>query len=201
MHCLKSESEKQQENESEKPQEEPSRLSIHIPITSSEVESQSQHVLDEEREEVVEDYSIDQPSFSDYQLARDRERRPRRLPQILESNFDLAYASYQELADKEPNTYKEAIRSEYSKEWVEVMKEEMSSPSKNHTWELVPKSKNKFIIGCKWIYQAKEGTSKSEPIRFKARLVAKGFTQKEGVDYNEIFLLLLSILLYVSCLH
>lgn len=97
------------------------------------MESQSQPVLDKRRETVVKDYPINQPLLFDYQLARDRESRPCRLPQRLESDFDLAYASYQELADKEPNTYEEAIRSECSKEWVEAMKEEMSSLSKNQT--------------------------------------------------------------------
>ena len=80
------------------------------------MESQSQPVIEERREEVLEDYPINLSSLSDYQLVQDRERRPHRLPQRLESNVDLAYSSYQGLVDKEPNTYKEAIRSEYSKE-------------------------------------------------------------------------------------
>ena len=77
----------------------------------------------------------------------------------------------------------------------------MSSLSKNQTWELVPKPKDKSILCCKWIYKVKKDTSKGKPVRFKARLVAKGFTQKEGVDCNEIFLSLLSIPPFVSCLH
>ena len=42
-------------------------------------------------------------------------------------------------------------------------------------------------VGCKWVYKKKEGILKVEDARFKATLVAKGFSQKEGIDYNEIF--------------
>ena len=67
------------------------------------------------------------------------------------------------------------------------MVEEMESLSKNKTWVLVDKPRNKKIIGCKWVYKRKPGIVGVEPPRFKARLVAKGFSQVEGIDYHEVF--------------
>ncbi|KZV46037.1 hypothetical protein F511_11353 [Dorcoceras hygrometricum] len=64
------------------------------------------------------------------------------------------------------------------------MHEEINSMHVNKTWELVPKPPNCSVVDCKWLFKVK---SEGNSVRYKARLVAKGFTQREGVDYTEIF--------------
>ncbi|KAL6320959.1 hypothetical protein AAG906_010768 [Vitis piasezkii] len=63
------------------------------------------------------------------------------------------------------------------------MVEEMESLIKNKTWTLVDRPRNQIIVSCEWIFKTKEGILGVETVR----LVARGFTQREGVDYNEIF--------------
>lgn len=67
------------------------------------------------------------------------------------------------------------------------MKEEIEPLKKNDTWILVDRPANKKLVGCKWVFELKEGATSAEQPRFKARLVAKDINQKEGVDFNEVF--------------
>ncbi|CAM8878626.1 unnamed protein product [Rhodiola kirilowii] len=67
------------------------------------------------------------------------------------------------------------------------MHDEMDSLKKNKTWEIVDRPAKARLVGSKWIFTRKEGIPGVEPPRLKARLVARGFTQKEGIDFNEIF--------------
>ena len=58
---------------------------------------------------------------------------------------------------------------------------------KNGTWKLIVRLEKRKTVSCKWIFKVKEDISDAEPSRFKARLVARGFTQREGIDFHEIF--------------
>ncbi|XP_037810037.1 uncharacterized mitochondrial protein AtMg00820-like [Lucilia sericata] len=86
----------------------------------------------------------------------------------------------------EPSTYKQAIECNEKEKWVEAMNEEMKSLENNKTWKVVPLPEGRKAIGCKWIYKIKRG-SDGEILKYKARLVAQGFSQKYGVDYDEVF--------------
>ncbi|GAB2300656.1 hypothetical protein Dimus_038630 [Dionaea muscipula] len=147
-------------------------------------------------DEVSEQTTTDDPSeniesIHDYQLVRDRGKRvPKPNPRF--SNFsyaDLVFTALIAAADlnTEPASFFDAVNCKNSDLWKKAMDEEMDSLNKNKTWTLVPLPDKMKAIDCKWIYKLKEGISTSDPVRYKARLVAKGFSQREGIDYTEIF--------------
>ncbi|CAM8923916.1 unnamed protein product [Rhodiola kirilowii] len=67
------------------------------------------------------------------------------------------------------------------------MQDEMDALKKNKTWEIVERPPKARLVGSKWIFIRNEGIPDVETPRRKAKLVARGFTQKEGIDFNEIF--------------
>eukprot|EP00253_Pinus_taeda_P011539 PITA_11539 len=66
------------------------------------------------------------------------------------------------------------------------MDEELEQIERNNTWELVPRPKDKNVIGTKWVFKNKLNEN-GEVIRNKARLVCKGYAQQEGIDFEETF--------------
>ncbi|GJU85033.1 putative RNA-directed DNA polymerase [Tanacetum coccineum] len=86
----------------------------------------------------------------------------------------------------EPECYAEAMEDEHKKEWFDAMQDEMKSLYENNTFELTKLPKGKRALKNKWVYKLKTEEHTSRP-RYKARLVVKGFSQKRGIDFDEIF--------------
>jgi hypothetical protein len=66
------------------------------------------------------------------------------------------------------------------------MDEELDQIEKNDTCELVPRPKNKNVIGTKWVFMNKLNED-GQVTRNKSRLVCKGYAQVEGIDFEETF--------------
>jgi hypothetical protein len=85
--------------------------------------------------------------------------------------------------DSEPSTFADASKHQV---WKDAMSEEYNSILKNDVWTVVPRPRNKSVVTSKWLYKIKHAADGSVE-KYKARFVARGFSQKEGIDYDEIF--------------
>jgi hypothetical protein len=88
-----------------------------------------------------------------------------------------------DIIEKEPNFFEEDTKE---KEWVDAMIEEYQSIIKNNVWEILPISNSKDVVSSKWIYKIKHVVNGNIE-KYKASFVARGFSQKEGIDYEEMF--------------
>lgn len=57
---------------------------------------------------------------------------------------------------------------------------------KNDVWDIVSRPKGKSVLTFKWLFKIKHAADYIIE-KQKARLVARGFSQKEGINYAEIF--------------
>jgi len=132
---------------------------------------------------------LDEAPLAQYNLARDITRRqikpPQRYAQADIVSFALSVV--EDIEAQDLVTYREAITSNESSQWIGAMNEELESLYKNCTWELVKPLKGQKVIGCKWVFKKKDGSPGVDATRYKAYLVAKGFSQRKGIDFNGVF--------------
>jgi hypothetical protein len=70
--------------------------------------------------------------------------------------------------------------------WKEAIEDEYQSLIENEIWELAQLPKGRSVIDTQWRFKKKVGID-GEKGRYKARYCAKGFTQLKGIDYQETF--------------
>lgn len=112
----------------------------------------------------------------------DQLRRSRR------ANFGVPLKRYHDVrlvTNSKPSSYN-AVTSKNAEKGTKAMEDEINSLKKNETWELVDLPEGKNIVGCKWVYKLKTDAD-GKLQKYKARLVAQGFSQKYGIDYDEVF--------------
>ena len=56
------------------------------------------------------------------------------------------------ISQVEPKSANEAIKDDHQ---IKAMEEELQQIIKNDTWELVPRPKDKNVIGIKWVFRHK----------------------------------------------
>jgi hypothetical protein len=91
-------------------------------------------------------------------------------------------------SDNEPITYNEAADH---KEWMRTMSKELKSIT-DKMWTLTDALPGVKPIGLKWVFKIQRDAD-GYITRHKARLVAKGYVQHAGVDFDEVFTLVVRL--------
>lgn len=81
-----------------------------------------------------------------------------------------------------------SLRLQVNQNGLKAIKNELDAIQRNSTKSLTQLPEKKSSIRLKWIYQTKYH-SDGHVLKRKARLVVKWYTQKQGIDFNEMFTL------------
>nr|ADE10067.1 rve [Tremella fuciformis] len=129
------------------------------------------------------------------QAGEDPEVEPRSLEDRLALHADtttgtdlstLAFAAYSAILA--PQSFADARQSPHWDQWQSAINDELSKMEKYKVWEVVDRHKaTGRTLKARWVFTRKIDGTTGEPAGFKARWVAKGYSQRFGIDYNELY--------------
>jgi len=71
-------------------------------------------------------------------------------------------------------------------DWDAACEDKMCSFDSIGIYEVVPRPKDRKVVGSKWVFRIKQGPDGTVQ-KYKAHVIAQGFTQVEGLDYDQTF--------------
>lgn len=86
----------------------------------------------------------------------------------------------------EPMNPRQARRMPDSTQWKQAEADEYSSLQENDTWLVVPRPKDRKVLGSRWVYKRKMAAN-GLIAKHKARIVVKGYSQIYGLDFDETY--------------
>ncbi|CAI7870612.1 unnamed protein product [Closterium sp. NIES-53] len=86
----------------------------------------------------------------------------------------------------EPASMEEALAGDDREAWLASREDEFQSHMENETWTLTNLPPGRKALDCAWVLRVKTD-AEGRLERRKTRLVIKGFQQREGIDFQEVF--------------
>ncbi|MBW0584925.1 hypothetical protein O181_124640 [Austropuccinia psidii MF-1] len=86
----------------------------------------------------------------------------------------------------DPKTYLQAIHSPEKDFWIDAIKTELNNMNAHQVWTPSNHPSHLTPLTTTWVFKKKTDED-GNLTKFKARLCVIGFSQKEGIDYDEVF--------------
>ena len=140
----------------------------------------------EDQEEDSDASSIEEESPATPEPRRSTRNNIGTLPSYLRDYVVDRHDAMKAEEENDPRSYKEAVQSVNATQWTNAMQEELDAIQDNETWDMVDLPQGRKAIGSRWVFKTKYDNS-GNLVKRKARLVAQGFSQKQGIDYEDVF--------------